>query len=118
MRDDANFHFVAVVPSSTHVVRSMISESKQQSVVGKNGKIEIQAPDLPEGTVVEVIVLVESQATDETDYLLATSANRDRLLQALERAKDFDNLIVMTPDGWRERKGVGACSGIRQSEQD
>jgi antitoxin YefM len=81
----------------------VIGEIKRQSVVGKNGKIEIQAPDLPEGTLVEVIVLVESQTTDETDYLLSTPGNRDNLLQALERAKDPDHLIVMTPDEWNEK---------------
>jgi antitoxin YefM len=81
----------------------MIGEIKKQSVVGKNGKIEIQAPDLPEGTLVEVIVLVESQTTDETDYLLSTPANRDRLLQSLEQAKNPDNLIIMTPDEWHEK---------------
>lgn len=37
----------------------MISGIKQRGVVGKNGTIEIQAPELPEGTVVEIIVLVE-----------------------------------------------------------
>jgi antitoxin YefM len=91
------------LPSSTHVVKFMIGEIKKQSVVGKNGKIEIQAPDLPEGTLVEVIVLVESQTTDETDYLLSTPANRDRLLQSLEQAKNPDNLIIMTPDEWHEK---------------
>jgi antitoxin YefM len=81
----------------------MISEIKQQSVVSKNGKIEIQASELPEGTLVEVIVLVESQATNGTEYLLSTPANRDNLLQALERVKDPGNLIVMTPDEWNEK---------------
>jgi antitoxin YefM len=81
----------------------MIGEIKKQSVVGKNGKIEIQAPDLPEGTLVEVIVLVESETTDETNYLLSTPANRDRLLQALEQTKNPDNLIIMTPDEWHEK---------------
>jgi antitoxin YefM len=84
----------------------MVSKIKKQSVVGKNGKIEIQAPDLPEGTLVEVIVLVESQTTDETDYLLSTPANRDNLLQAIERAKNPKNLIVIAPDEWNEKYRV------------
>ncbi|NJM74426.1 MAG: hypothetical protein HC852_00135 [Acaryochloridaceae cyanobacterium RU_4_10] len=84
----------------------MVSEIKKQSVVGKNGKIEIQAPDLPEGTLVEVIVLVESQTTDETDYLLSTPANRDNLLQAIERVKEPKNLIVIAPDEWNEKYRV------------
>jgi antitoxin YefM len=57
---------------------AMISGIKQQSTVGKNGKIEIPSTDLPEGTLVEVIVLVESPTIDETDYLLSTPANKDR----------------------------------------
>lgn len=81
----------------------MISGIKQQSTVGKNGKIEISSTDLPEGTVVEVIVLVESQAIDETDYLLSTPANQSHLIQALERVKDSDNLIVITPNEWNEK---------------
>jgi antitoxin YefM len=81
----------------------MISGIKQQSTVGKNGKIEILSTDLPEGTLVEVIVLVESQTIDETDYLLSTPANKDHLIQALESVEDSDNLIVITPNEWNEK---------------
>jgi antitoxin YefM len=81
----------------------MIKTIKQQSIVGKNGAIAIQAPDLPEGTRVEVIVLVESAAIDDTDYLSSTSANREHLLQAIENAKNPDNLIVITSDEWNEK---------------
>jgi hypothetical protein len=69
------------LPSSTHLVKFMIGEIKKQSVVGTN----------------------ESQTTDETNYLLSTPANRDRLLQSLEQAKNPDNLIIMTPDEWHEK---------------
>jgi antitoxin YefM len=82
---------------------AMISRIKQQSTVGKNGKIEIPSTDLPEGTLVEVIVLVESPTIDETDYLLSTPANKDRLLQSIENIKNPDNLIVITPDEWNEK---------------
>jgi antitoxin YefM len=82
---------------------AMISGIKQQSTVGKNGKIEIPSTDLPEGTLVEVIVLVESPTIDETDYLLSTPANKDRLLQSIENIKNPDNLIVITPDEWNEK---------------
>jgi antitoxin YefM len=37
----------------------MLNGIKQQVVVGKDGKIEIQTSELIEGTVVDVIVLVE-----------------------------------------------------------
>lgn len=82
---------------------AMISGIKQQTIVGKNGKIEILSTDLPEGTLVEVIVLVESPTIDETDYLLSTPANKDRLLQSIENIKNPDNLIVITPDEWNEK---------------
>jgi antitoxin YefM len=81
----------------------MISGIKQQSTVGKNGKIEISSTDLPEGTIVEVIVLVESPTIDETDYLLSTPANKDHLLKSLESIKNPNNLIVITPDEWNEK---------------
>jgi antitoxin YefM len=82
---------------------AMISGIKQQSTVGKNGKIEIPSTDLPEGTLVEVIVLVESPTIDETDYLLSSPANKDHLLQSIENIKNPDNLIVITPDEWNEK---------------
>jgi antitoxin YefM len=82
---------------------AMITGIKQQSTVGKNGKIEIPSTDLPEGTLVEIIVLVESSTIDETDYLLSTPANKDRLLQSIENIKNPDNLIVITPDEWNEK---------------
>jgi antitoxin YefM len=82
---------------------AMISGIKQQSTVGKNGKIEIPSTDLPEGTLVEVTVLVESPTIDETDYLLSTPANKDRLLQSIENIKNPDKLIVITPDEWNEK---------------
>jgi antitoxin YefM len=82
---------------------AMISGIKQQSTVGKNGKIEIPSTELPEGTLVEVIVLVESPTIDETDYLLSSPANKDHLLQSIENIKNPDNLIVITPDEWNEK---------------
>lgn len=48
----------------------MLTGIKQKSTVGKNGKIELPTTELPEGTVVEVIVLVEQGIEeDETTYL-------------------------------------------------
>lgn len=81
----------------------MISGIKQKTVVGKNGKIEIQSSDLPEGTSVEVIILVVPQEEDETEYLLSTPANRDHLLQALESVNDSENLVVISPSEWNEK---------------
>ncbi|UBF30327.1 hypothetical protein K9N68_34525 (plasmid) [Kovacikia minuta CCNUW1] len=86
----------------------MINGIKRRGVVGKNGKIEIQTSELSEGTVVEIIVLVEPNGQDETDYLLSNQANRTQLLQAIERAENPENLVVVTPEEWHEkyRKGL------------
>ncbi|MCB8752609.1 hypothetical protein L2E69_01390 [Planktothrix agardhii 1806] len=65
----------------------MLSSIKQQVVVGRNGKIEIQTSDLAGGIIVEVIVLVKQDVLetntnpsiqqDETEYLPSTQANRE-----------------------------------------
>ena len=64
----------------------MINSIKQKAIVGQNGKIELPTTELTEGTVVEVIVLVEADP-DETDYLLRSNANKKQLLEALENVK-------------------------------
>jgi antitoxin YefM len=54
----------------------MFSGIKQKAIVGKDGKIELSTTELPEGTVVEVIVLVEPQTEeDDTTYLMKSEAN-------------------------------------------
>ena len=66
----------------------MIDSIKQKAIVGKNGKIELPETTLTEGTLVEVIVLVESlEEDDETDYWLRSQANKKQLLEALENVK-------------------------------
>jgi antitoxin YefM len=84
----------------------MINGIKQRGVVGKDGKIEIQASELPEGTVVEIIVLVDTESQDETEYLLTTEPNRTKLLDAIVRAEDPNNLVVITPQEWNEKYRV------------
>jgi antitoxin YefM len=84
----------------------MINGIKQRSVVGKGGKIEIPSSELPEGTTVEIIVLVESSALDETDYLLSNQSNRQQLLQAIESAKNPENLVVISAEEWHEKYRV------------
>ena len=86
----------------------------------KDGRIEIQASELPEGTVVEVIILAQherdttaekgaapqetlSQATqpyDETAYLLSTEANRKQLMDALQAAENEKDLVSFTAKEW------------------
>ena len=49
----------------------MLTGMRQKAVVGENGKIVLLWPHVPQGTVVEVIVLVDSEEQDTTDYLLS-----------------------------------------------
>jgi len=71
----------------------MITAIKERATVKENGIVEISAPDLPVGTEVEVIVLVEEAEMDTTEYLLSTEANREHLMEALEEAKHPENFI-------------------------
>jgi antitoxin YefM len=90
----------------------MFSGIKQQVVVGKDGKIEIQASELVEGSVVEVIVLVEQDVAetsanpsiqqDATEYLLSTEANRHHLMTAIQNIEAKTHLVSFTPEKWNE----------------
>ncbi len=80
----------------------MLTGIKQKAVVGKNGKIELSATELPEGTIVEVIVLVEpSTEEDETTYLLKSEANKKHLLKAMENVEK-GNLIYVDLDEYEK----------------
>lgn len=81
----------------------MIEALKQTSKVGEAGKIEINAPELPEGTEVEAIVLVKSSEADETDYLLSNPENRTQLLEAVKRLENREDLVVISPQEWHEK---------------
>jgi antitoxin YefM len=62
----------------------------------KNGQLDLPNLDLPEGTVVEAILLmVESNEEDQTDYLLSTEANRQHLKEAVELLKNPQNYIYV-----------------------
>ena len=64
----------------------------------KDGQLDLPPLDLPEGTVVEAILLIkESTETNETDYLLSTEANRQHLKEAVELLKNPDNYIYVDP---------------------
>ncbi len=94
----------------------MLSGIKQRGVVGKNGKIEIQTSELPEGTFVEIIVLIEQDAIesntsqnipqDTTEYLLSTEANRCHLMSAIEHVETKNNLVSFTPEEWNEEYNI------------
>jgi antitoxin YefM len=70
----------------------MITGIREKTVVKENGMVEVSAIDLPTGTQVEVIVLVEDEQ-DTTEYLLSTEANRKYLEQALEDLKHPEKFI-------------------------
>jgi antitoxin YefM len=94
----------------------VLSGIKQQVVVGKDGKIEIQTSKLAEGTVVEVIVLVEQDIVDtnatqsiqqdETEYLLSTEANRCHLKSAIQNVETKTNLVSFTPEEWNAEYNI------------
>jgi antitoxin YefM len=80
----------------------MLSGIKQKAIVGKDGKIELSTTELPEGTVVEVIVLVEQQTEeDETTYLLKSEVNKKHLLRALKNVEQ-GNLIYVDLDEYEK----------------
>jgi len=74
----------------------MVSAIKQYGVVGKEGKVEVTA-NLPEGTKVEIIILVEDsvELEDETEYLLSTEANRQYLFEAIREIDNHQNYVYV-----------------------
>lgn len=48
----------------------MINRIRQKAIVGKGGHIEIFSPELPMGTKVEIIVLIEASSLETTHNLL------------------------------------------------
>ncbi|HSK74247.1 MAG TPA: hypothetical protein VK892_21285 [Pyrinomonadaceae bacterium] len=76
----------------------MIAGIREKTIVKEGGKVEISAPDLPVGTEVEVIVLVEEEEQDTTEYLLSTEANRKHLEEVLEQLKQPENFIYVDMD--------------------
>ncbi|ELR96880.1 hypothetical protein [Gloeocapsa sp. PCC 73106] len=81
----------------------MIKAIKRRGVVSKEGKIEINSPELAEGTKVEIIILVDSPEEDATDYLLSTEANRQQLFDAIARVEKRENLVVINSKEWYEK---------------
>jgi antitoxin YefM len=64
----------------------------------KDGQLDLPPLNLPEGTLVEAILLIkESVDTDETEYLLSTEANRQHLKEAMELLKNPENYIYVDP---------------------
>ena len=79
---------------------------KTKAIVNKQGIIELSDMDIPEGTEVEIIVLVSNSKTDTTEYLLSTEANKTELLEAIERVKNQGDMVVITAQEWHEKYSV------------
>lgn len=75
----------------------MIAGIRQKAIVGASGKVEISAPDLPAGTLVDVIVLLEPGEQDTTEYLLSSESNRNHLMRALREMDDRSSYIYVSP---------------------
>lgn len=84
----------------------MIKAFKQKAIVNEQGKIESQTLNIPEGTEVEIIILVPNIEADTTEYLLSTEANKKELLEAQERVNKRENLIVFTANEWHEKYSI------------
>ncbi|MBP0013565.1 MAG: hypothetical protein J7545_22280 [Roseofilum sp. SBFL] len=84
----------------------MIKAIKHNTAVGKSGKIEVYAPELPEGQNIEVIILVDSVTEDTTEYLFSTEANKKQLLEAMERVEKEEGLVVITEQEWHEKYSI------------
>lgn len=70
----------------------MVTGIRERTIIRQGGKIELSEIDLPEGTEVEVIVLVDDEI-DTTEYLLSSKANREYLEEALEELKHPEKFI-------------------------
>ncbi len=75
----------------------MITAIREKVVVKEGGKIEILSSEFEIGKEFEVIILAENEV-DTTEYLLSTKANREHLLNALDDARNHENLIYVDID--------------------
>ena len=76
----------------------MITGIKQQAIVGKNGKVEINASELPEGAIVEIIVLINTPE-DDNETALSPKLHSD-LIAAIDRVDARSGLISFTAEEW------------------
>jgi antitoxin YefM len=79
----------------------MITGTKHQAIVGKDGKLEISTSGFPEGTAVEVIVLA-----DDNGVAAASQSHRQELLEALDRVEARQDLVTFTPEEWHAKYHV------------
>ncbi len=70
----------------------MVTGIRERTIIRQGGRIELSKIDLPEGTHVEVIVLVDDEM-DTTEYLLSSEANREYFDEALKELKHPDKFV-------------------------
>ncbi len=75
----------------------MIAGFREKMIVGEGGRIKFSSTELPAGTLVEVIVLVEPEEQDTTAYLLSKEATPRHLLQALRDLDTSSSYIYVDP---------------------
>lgn len=74
----------------------MLTALKQHATVKKGGLIELYAPDLPEGTELDVAAVLsqeEPAERDDTTYLLSNPKTKERLLRSLRNIEMGVKLI-------------------------
>jgi hypothetical protein len=76
--------------------KNMLTAIKQHATVKKGGLIELYAPELPEGTELDVAAVLSQQGAverDDTTYLLSNPKTEERLLRSLRNIEMGVNLI-------------------------
>ena len=83
----------------------MINAIRERLTVTTPGQLTISSPELEQGADVEVLILLENgqEEMDETDYLLSTEANRERMYEALEELNNPKNFILLDIDEYEKR---------------
>lgn len=84
----------------------MITEIRERIVVLPGGRIEIPSSPFDEGLEVDVVVRRNESVRemDETEYLLSTEANRERMYRMLEELKHPENFIPLNMDDYAEHR--------------
>ncbi len=80
---------------------SMITSIRGRTTVKNGGRVEISASGLDDGTEVEVLIFLANEM-DETEYLLSTEANRERLFRAVRNLDDKERRISIDLDEYEK----------------
>ena len=69
----------------------MLQSIKTTATVNQHGAINITSPELPIGATVEVIILIQAETQNTTEYLLSNPVNQQHLFDALEQINHSEN---------------------------